>query len=277
MSNELKTFRPITPSLRATVLLKKVSSKNNPFKPLLVGQKSTGGRNNTGRITTRFRGGGNKTKYRIISFKRDIIDITATVINIEYDPNRTANIALIKYENDVNQYIIAPDKLKIGDKIMTSTNINNVSLDPGNALPLSQIPIGTFVHCVELKVGGGAKIARSAGSFVQLSGKENGNAILTLPSSEKRIVHESCMATIGIVSNLQHQNVKIGKAGRNRWKGFRGHVRGEVMNPVDHPHGGRTRGGRIPVSPWGQCAKGLKTRKNKLTNTFIISRRKKKK
>ncbi len=275
MSSLIKTHKPVTKSLRGTVSLVKPKFKS-PFKTLTVGKNSSGGRNNQGRITTRFRGSGNKIKYRIISFKKTLFDIPATVISIQYDPNRTANIALLKYENGQHEYVIAQDSMKIGDIILSSKSINEAPLTGGNSFPLSQIPNGTIISCVELKPGLGAQIARSAGSFVILSGKEGGNGILKMPSGETRSVSLDCFATIGVVSNLQLQNTKIGKAGRKRWKGRRPHVRGETMNPVDHPLGGRTRGGKHPVSPWGQAAKGLKTRKNKLTNVFIISRRKKK-
>ncbi len=278
----LKNYKPTTPSLRATVTLSRVngsgvSSKNKPFKKLTVGLKASAGRNNTGRITVRHRCAGHKTKYRIISFLRSIFDIPAKVISIEYDPNRTCNIALVHYENGQYEYIIAQDGLKVGDTIMSSYDITNVSLSPGVSLPLSQMPIGTHVSCIELKPHSGAKMARSAGAYAQVSGKDSGNVILKLPSGETRIVSGDCFATIGVVSNLQHQNTKIGKAGRKRWLGFRSTVRGEAMNPVDHPLGGRTRGGRHPVSPWGQAAKGLKTRRNKRTSMFIISRKKKSK
>lgn len=274
MSNELKTNSPYTKSMRGTIILRSFSRKNNPCKKLLVVKKSTGGRNSFGHITTRFRGSGNKIKYRIISFKKTIFDIPASVVSIEYDPNRTAEIALLQYENGEKEYIIAVEGLKIGDKIINLKKIGDLSITNGMSMPLSEIPIGTNVCCVELKPGCGAKIARSAGSFVKLAGKENGNAILKLSSGETRFVSADCIATIGIVSNLQHQNTKIGKAGRRRWAGFRPHTRGECMNPVDHPLGGRTRGG-LPRSPWGQYAKGLKTRKRKYTNKYIVSRRKK--
>ena len=260
--------------MRGTILLKSTSRKNNPCKSLVKTKKSSGGRNSFGHITVRFRGGGNKIKYRVISFKKTIFDVKAEVLSIEYDPNRNSEIALIKYENGVKEYVIAVDGLKIGDKIVNSHSIDGYSIKSGNSFPLSVLPIGTNVCCVELKPNGGAKIARSAGSFVKLAGKEDGFAILKLMSGETRKVLSDCFATVGIVSNLQQQNTKDGKAGRRRWAGFRPHTRGECMNPVDHPLGGRTRGGH-PVSPWGQCAKGLKTRKNKRTNKFIVSRRKK--
>ena len=274
--SSLKFNKPITPSSRHTVSVLNKYSKVRPQKSLLAPKISTGGRNAQGRITTRFRGSGNKTQYRIIAFKKTLFEVYAEVMTIEYDPNRNVPIVLLKYENGLLEYSIFAEGMFIGQKVMNSKFIESVSLKPGNYLPLSEIPMGTNISCVEFKPGGGAKIARSAGAFVQLVGKENGKAILKMPSSETRFVEIDCLAMIGAVGNAQYQNIKIGKAGRNRWKGFRGHVRGEVMNPVDHPLGGRTRGGRHPVSPWGQIAKGLKTRTNKLTNKFIIKRRVKK-
>lgn len=274
--SSLKFYNPVTPSLRGTVLLSRELSDVSPRKSLLKGLTSTGGRNNSGRTTMRFRGGAHKRKYRLISFKSDLLDLPGKVLSIEYDPNRTANIMLVQYQNNDVRYVIAPTGIKVGDNVVASRTITTVSVVPGVSLPLSEIPIGTDIHCVELIPGGGAKLARSAGSFVRLSGKESGDAILKMPSGETRRVSQLCMASIGIVSNDQLKNTKLGKAGRSRWKGFRPHVRGESMNPVDHPHGGRTRGGRHPVSPWGQCAKGLKTRRNKRTSCFIVSRRSKK-
>ena len=270
---ELSFKKSYTPSMRGTVLLRSSSRKNNPFKKLVKIKKSSGGRNHSGHITMRFRGAGNKIKYRLIAFKKTIFDVKANVISLEYDPNRNAEIALLKYDNGEHEYIIATDGLKIGDVVVNSKKADGVSLKNGTSLPLKEIPIGFNVCCVELKPGCGAKIARSAGSFVKLAGKENGNAVLKMPSGETRLVSADCMATLGIVSNLQMQNTKDGKAGRSRWAGFRPHTRGECMNPVDHCLGGRTRGGH-PRSPWGQCAKGLKTRRNKTTNKFIVSRRK---
>ena len=269
MTELLKLNKPYTPSMRGTILLRSTSRKNNPFKRLTVSKKSSGGRNHSGRITVRFRGAGNKKKYRVIAFKKSIFDVNAKVLTIEYDPNRNAEIALLNYDNGQKEYVIAVDKLKVGDTVINSKKADNISLKPGVSLPLSEIPIGTDVCCVELKPGCGAKIARAAGSFVRLAGKENSMAVLKLMSGETRLVSADCMATIGVVSNLQAQNTKLGKAGRKRWAGFRPHTRGECMNPVDHPLGGRTRGGH-PRSPWGQCAKGLKTRKNKFTNKFIV-------
>ena len=274
MSGELKVNTAYTNSMRGTVILRSSSRKNNPCKSLVITKKSTGGRNSFGQITTRFRGGANKNKYRLIAFKKTIFDVKAEVVSLEYDPNRTAEIALLKYDNGKKEYMIAVDGMKVGDTILNMRNADDVSLKDGMSLPLSEIPIGTNVCCVELKAGCGAKLARSAGTYVKLAGKENGYAVLKLLSGETRLVPAECMATIGIVSNIQHQNTKDGKAGRRRWAGFRPHTRGECMNPVDHPLGGRTRGG-IPRSPWGQCAKGLKTRKNKFTNKYIVSRKKK--
>ena len=274
MSGALKVNTAYTNSMRGTVILRSSSRKNNPCKSLVVTKKSTGGRNSFGQITTRFRGGANKNKYRLIAFKKTIFDVKANVVSLEYDPNRTAEIALLKYDNGKMEYMIAVDGMKVGDTILNMKNADDVSLKNGMSLPLSEIPIGTNVCCVELKAGCGAKLARSAGAYVKLAGKENGYAVLKLLSGETRLVPAECMATIGIVSNIQHQNTKDGKAGRRRWAGFRPHTRGECMNPVDHPLGGRTRGG-IPRSPWGQCAKGLKTRTRKFTNKYIVSRKKK--
>ena len=248
MSGELKVNTAYTNSMRGTVILRSSSRKNNPCKSLVITKKSTGGRNSFGQITTRFRGGANKNKYRLIAFKKTIFDVKAEVVSLEYDPNRTAEIALLKYDNGKKEYMIAVDGMKVGDTILNMRNADDVSLKDGMSLPLSEIPIGTNVCCVELKAGCGAKLARSAGTYVKLAGKENGYAVLKLLSGETRLVPAECMATIGIVSNIQHQNTKDGKAGRRRWAGFRPHTRGECMNPVDHPLGGRTRGG-IPRSP----------------------------
>ena len=274
MSGALKVNTAYTNSMRGTVILRSSSRKNKPCKSLVVTKKSTGGRNSFGQITTRFRGGANKNKYRLVAFKKTIFDVKANVVSLEYDPNRTAEIALLKYDNGKMEYMIAVDGMKVGDTILNIKTADDISLKNGMSLPLSEIPIGTNVCCVELKAGCGAKLARSAGAYVKLAGKENGYAVLKLLSGETRLVPAECMATIGIVSNIQHQNTKEGKAGRRRWAGFRPHTRGECMNPVDHPLGGRTRGG-IPRSPWGQCAKGLKTRTRKFTNKYIVSRKKK--
>tara|TARA_Y100001980_G_C14462476_1_gene244120 strand:- start:21 stop:851 length:831 start_codon:yes stop_codon:yes gene_type:complete len=274
----LKTFKPYTKSNRGTVIVDKSNLwKGAPYKPLTKGQKSTGGRNNYGRITSRHRGGGSKHKFRIIDFYRKKKNVSADIERIEYDPNRTSHIALVKYEDNERKYIICPQGLKVGDKIISG---ENVEIKIGNCLQLKDIPPGTNVHNVELIPGNGGKLARSAGSSVTLSGIDGDYAILKLSSGETRKVSVNCSATIGTVSNPDQKNIKIGKAGRNRWKGIRPQSRGVAMNPVDHPHGGgegKTSGGRSPVSPWGQSAKGLKTRKPKRSDKFIISRRKKRK
>ena len=272
----LKNFKPYTKSNRGTVIVDKSSLwKGSSYKPLTRGQSVTGGRNNYGRITSRHKGGGQKHKFRIIDFLRKKKNISGEVERIEYDPNRTAYIALIKYDDNERNYIICPQSLKIGDKILSGEKIE---IKIGNCLSLKDIPPGTSVHNVELLPGNGGKLARSAGSSVTLSGYDGDYAIIKLSSGETRKVRNDCVATIGVVSNPDQKNIKIGKAGRNRWKGIRPQTRGVAMNPVDHPHGGgegKTSGGRSPVSPWGQSAKGLKTRTNKRTNKFIISRRKK--
>ena len=272
----LKTFKPYTKSTRGTVVVDKSNLwKGSSYKPLTRGQNFTGGRNNYGRITSRHIGGGAKHKFRIIDFFRKKKNISATVDRIEYDPNRTAYIALITYEDKEKSYIICPQGLKPGDKISSG---KNVEIKVGNSLELKEIPPGTSIHNVELIPGNGGKLARSAGASITLSGYDGDYAILKLSSGETRKVNSSCTATIGVVSNPDQKNIKIGKAGRSRWLGRRPHTRGVVKNPVDHPHGGgegKSSGGRNPVSPWGQSAKGLKTRNNKRTNKFIISRRKK--
>ena len=272
----LKTFKPYTKSSRGTILVsRKGLWKGKPYKPLTSANNSSKGRNNYGRITSRNHGGGHKHKYRQIDFYRKKFDMTAEIERIEYDPNRSAYLALIKYEDGVMNYILAPSKLKIGDEIVSG---RNKEIKIGNCLPLSDIPAGTDIHNIELSPNGGGKLARSAGASAQISGIDNDYCIIKLGSGEIRKVIKTARATIGTVSNSDHQNIKIGKAGRNRWKGKRPSVRGVAMNPVDHPHGGgegKTSGGRSPVSPWGQSAKGLKTRKNKVTNKYIISRRKK--
>ena len=274
----LKNFKPYTKSTRGTVIVNREKLwQGKPFKPLTTGQSSTGGRNNYGRITSRHRGGGAKHKYRIIDFYRNKMNIKATVERIEYDPNRTAHIALINYENNIKNYILCPQGLKKGDIIESG---GNIEIKIGNNLKLKDIPVGTSVHNVELTPGGGGKLARSAGSSVVLSGYDGDYAIIKLSSGETRKIRSDCSATIGVVSNPDQKNIKIGKAGRNRWRGIRPQSRGVAMNPVDHPHGGgegKTSGGRSPVSPWGQSAKGLKTRKPKRSDKFIISRRKKRK
>ena len=272
----LKTFKSYTKSTRGTVLVdRKNLWKGKPLKSLTVGSHSTGGRNNLGRITSRHKGAGHKQKYRQIDFYRKKDDMKAKIERIEYDPNRSAYLALIKYEDGTFSYIIAPNSLKPGDEV---TSGRNKPIEIGNCMPLSDIPAGTNIHNIELQPNSGGKIARSAGSSAQVSGTDNNYSIIKLASGEIRKIISSARATIGTVSNNDQKNIKIGKAGRNRWKGIRPQSRGVVMNPVDHPHGGgegKTSGGRDPVSPWGQSAKGLKTRKNKRTNKYIISRRKK--
>jgi large subunit ribosomal protein L2 len=272
----LRQFNPVTASLRGTVLIDRSELwKGKPVKGLTQGQTSTGGRNNHGRITSRFRGGGHKQAYRTIDFRRRKFNVPATVERLEYDPNRTAFIALIKYEDGEFAYILAPQRLKAGDQVVAG---QRADIKPGNAMPLAAIPVGTIVHNVELKLGAGGKIARSAGTYAQLVGKDAGYAQIKLQSGELRVVRAECMASIGAVSNPDNMNQKIGKAGRTRWLGFRPHNRGVVMNPVDHPLGGgegRSSGGRHPVTPWGKPTKGYKTRSNKRTDSLIIRRRNK--
>ncbi len=273
----LKTFKPYTKSTRGTVILTRNKLwKGKSVKSLTIGKKSSSGRNNLGRITSRRRGAGHKKKYRKIDFYRNKNDIEAVVERIEYDPNRTCHIMLVKYEDGEKSYVLHPQNLKIGDKIVSG---NKKEIKIGNCMPLQDIPAGTSIHNVEMEAGAGAKIARSAGASVQISGSDGKYSIIKLASGEIRRVISTAKATIGVLSNPDQKNIKIGKAGRNRWLGVRPSVRGVVMNPVDHPHGGgegKTSGGRHPVSPWGQSAKGLKTRNNKRTNKFIISRRGKK-
>ncbi len=269
----LKNYNPTTPSQRGLISIEKNTLwKGSPLKMLTESSTSKAGRNNKGQITVRRRGGGHKQAYRVIDFKRNKFDVVATVERIEYDPNRTAFIALIKYDDGMFSYIIAPNKLSVGDKVCSSKKL--LDIKPGNTMPMSIIPIGTLIHNIETKQGAGATLARSAGSFAQLAGKDGGYAILKLQSGEIKKFPLECLATIGTVSNADNKNTTIGKAGRSRWLGIRPSVRGESMNPVDHPHGGRTRGGRIPVSPTGVCARGGRTRKkNKVSNKFIIKSR----
>ena len=270
----LKTFKPTTPSQRQLVIVDRSGLwKGKPEKSLTEGLRKHGGRNNLGRITVRFRGGGHKRNYRIVDFKRNKFDVPAVVERLEYDPNRTAFIALVRYEDGEVAYILAPQRLAVGDSVVSG---QKVDIKPGNALPLKNIPVGTVVHNVEMKVGKGGQIARSAGTYVQLVGKDQGYAQLRLSSGEVRIVRAECMATIGAVSNPDQQNINLGKAGRSRWLGRKPHNRGVTMNPVDHPHGGgegRTSGGRHPVTPWGKPTKGKKTRNNKKTDSLIMRRR----
>jgi large subunit ribosomal protein L2 len=269
----LKQFKPVTPSLRGTVLIDRSElHKGKPVKGLTEGKSHSGGRNNHGRTTSFFRGGGHKQSYRLVDFKRRKFDVAATVERLEYDPNRTAFIALIKYADGELSYILAPQRLKAGDSVISGLRCD---IKPGNAMPLGAIPVGTIVHNIELKQGAGGKMSRAAGTYAQLVGKDAGYAQIKLQSGELRVVRAECMATIGAVSNADNMNQHIGKAGRNRWLGRRPHNRGVVMNPVDHPHGGgegRTSGGRHPVTPWGKPTKGYKTRVNKRTDKLIIRR-----
>jgi large subunit ribosomal protein L2 len=264
----LRTHNPTTPGQRQLVSIDRSGLyRGKPVKALTEGQNSTGGRNSDGHQTVRFRGGGHKQAYRRIDFKRRKFDVSATVERIEYDPNRTAFIALIKYQDGEQAYILAPQRLGAGDTVVAG---EHVDVKPGNAMPLGNTPLGTIVHNIELKIGKGGQLARSAGTYAQIVGRDGEYVIIRLNSTEQRLVHGRCLATIGAVSNPDNMNISIGKAGRNRWKGWRGHVRGETMNPVDHPLGGRTRGGRHPVTPWGFPTKGKKTRKNKSTSKFIM-------
>jgi len=269
----LKNFRPVTSTTRHLVLVDHSELyKGKPVKKLTEGLTGKGGRNNHGRITARRRGGGHKRKYRMIDFKRRKFDMAATVERIEYDPNRTAFIALIRYEDGEQSYILAPQRLGAGDQVVAG---ERVDVKPGNAMPLSNIPVGTIVHNVEMKPGKGGQIARAGGTYVQLVGRDAGYAQLKLTSGELRMVRGECMATIGAVSNPDQSNIKIGKAGRKRWLGKRPSVRGVAMNPVDHPHGGgegRTSGGRHPVTPWGKPTKGKRTRKRKKPSDRLIIR-----
>lgn len=273
----LKKFNPVTPSQRELVMVDRSKLwKGDPVKTLTEGLKKSGGRNNTGRITSRFRGGGHKRRYRLIDWTRRKWDMEATVLRLEYDPNRTAHIALVQYEDGEQAYIIAPQRLGEGDKIIAG---EKTDVKPGNAMQLRNMPVGTIIHNIEMKAGKGAQMVRSAGTYAQLVGRDQGYAQIKLASGELRVVRGECMATVGAVSNPDHMNENLGKAGRNAWLGRRPHQRGVSMNPVDHPLGGgegRTSGGRQPVSPWGQKAKGLKTRTNKASDKYIIRRRKKK-
>ncbi|HIP77117.1 MAG TPA: 50S ribosomal protein L2 [Kiloniellaceae bacterium] len=273
----LKNFNPTTPGRRNLVLVDRGDLwKGKPVKKLTEGLTKNGGRNNTGRITARRRGGGHKRLYRLVDFKRRKFDVPAKVERLEYDPNRSAFIALIQYEDGEQSYILAPQRLAVGDTVVSG---ERADIKPGNAMPLSSIPVGTIVHNVEMKAGKGGQIARAAGTYVQLVGRDAGYALLRLGSGEVRMVRADCMASIGAVSNPDKANAKLGKAGRKRWIGKRPSVRGVAMNPVDHPHGGgegRTSGGRDPVTPWGKPTKGAKTRRNKKTDSLIVRRRHKK-
>jgi large subunit ribosomal protein L2 len=272
----LRQFKPVTASLRGTVLIDRSELwKGKPVKALTVGKSHSGGRNNHGHTSVRFRGGGHKQSYRNVDFKRRKYDVPATVERLEYDPNRSAFIALVKYQDGELSYIIAPQRLKAGDQVIAGARVD---IKPGNAMPMAAIPVGTIIHNIEMKPGAGGKMARAAGTYAQLVGKDAGYAQIKLMSGELRVVRAECMASVGAVSNPDNMNQKIGKAGRTRWLGRRPHNRGVVMNPVDHPLGGgegRSSGGRHPVSPWGQPAKGYKTRGNKRTDKMIVRRRNK--
>jgi len=267
----LRNYNPVTPGQRHLVLVDKSGLyKGAPIKALTEGKHSTGGRNTDGRITSRFRGGGHKKAYRKIDFKRRKFDAPAKVERLEYDPNRTAFIALVKYEDGELSYILAPQRLAVGDTVVAG---EHVDVKPGNAMPMANMPIGTIVHNIEFKVGKGAQLARSAGTYAQIVGRDADYIILRLSSGEQRLVHGRCMATVGAVSNPDHMNTTVGKAGRKRWLGRMPHNRGISMNPVDHPHGGRTNGGKQWTTPWGFPTKGKKTRKNKSTAKFIVTSR----
>jgi large subunit ribosomal protein L2 len=270
----LRKYKPTTPSQRQLVLVDRSTLyKGKPVKQLTEGKNSAGGRNNNGRVTVRFRGGGHKQAYRVVDFKRRKFDVNGRIERIEYDPNRTAFIALLKYDDGELSYILAPQRLAEGDIIVAG---EHVDVKPGNAMPLGNMPIGTIVHNIELKIGKGGQMARSAGTYAQIVGRDQDYVIMRLNSGEQRLVHGKCMGTVGAVSNPDNMNTTVGKAGRSRWLGRRPHNRGVTMNPVDHPHGGgegRTSGGRHPVTPWGFPTKGKKTRKNKSTTKFIVSSR----
>ncbi len=270
----LKTFKPTTPSMRQLVIVDRSElHKGKPEKTLTVGLTKSGGRDNFGHVTSRRKGGGHKQKYRIIDFKRSKFDVEATVERIEYDPNRSSFIALVNYTDGEKAYILAPQRLKAGDKVIAA---QKADIKPGNAMPLKNMPVGTIIHNIEMKVGKGGQMVRSAGCYAQLVGKDAGYAQLKLSSGELRVVREECLATVGAVSNPDNQNTNLGKAGRNRWLGNRPVSRGVAMNPVDHPMGGgegRTSGGRHPVTPWGKPTKGKKTRSNKKTDQYIIRSR----
>ena len=273
----LKQYKPNTPSQRGLVLVDRAELwKGKPVKALTEGLNKSGGRNNKGRITSRRRGGGHKRLYRVIDFKRRKFDVAAVVQRIEYDPNRSAFIALLKFEDGESAYILAPQRLNEGDTVIAA---NRADIKPGNAMPMENMPVGTIIHNVEMKPGKGGQIARAAGTYVQLIGKDSGYAQLRLTSGELRMVPAECMATVGAVSNPDNQNTNLSKAGRKRWMGKRPQVRGVAMNPVDHPHGGgegRTSGGRHPVSPWGKPTKGARTRRKKKSDDLILRRRHKK-
>ncbi len=273
----LKVYKPTTPASRGLVLVNRSGLwKGKPVKALTEGLSEKGGRNNLGRVTVRHRGGGHKRSYRLIDFKRRKFDVPGTVERLEYDPNRSAFVALIAYRDDSQAYILAPQRLAVGDTVIAA---ERADIKPGNAMPMRNIPLGTIIHNVEMKPGRGGQLARAAGAYAQLIGKDAGYALLRIGSGEQRMVRAECMATIGAVSNPDHKNIKLAKAGRSRWLGRRPTVRGVAMNPIDHPHGGgegRTSGGRDPVTPWGKPTKGKRTRHNKRTDRFIMRRRGKK-
>ncbi len=274
----LKQFRPMTPSQRQLVLVDhSMLHKGRPVKSLTAGLSKSGGRNSQGRMTARHRGGGHKRRYRIIDFKRRKFDVPAIIERLEYDPNRTAFIALIRYDDGELSYILAPQRVQPGERVISG---ERVDIKPGNAMPMKNMPVGTVVHNVEMKADKGGQLARAGGTYAQLIGKDAGYALLRLSSGEQRMVRGECMASIGAVSNPDRQNIKLGKAGRSRWLGRRPKVRGVAMNPVDHPHGGgegRSSGGRHPVTPWGVSTKGKRTRNNKRTDKLILRRRRHKK
>ncbi len=274
----LKQFRPMTPSQRQLVLVDhSMLHKGRPVKSLTVGLSKSGGRNSQGRMTARHRGGGHKRRYRIIDFKRRKFDVPAIIERLEYDPNRTAFLALIRYDDGELSYILAPQRVRPGEEVISG---ERVDIKPGKAMPMKNIPVGTVVHNVEMKAAKGGQLARAGGAYAQLIGKDAGYALLRLSSGEQRMVRGECMASIGAVSNPDRQNIKLGKAGRSRWLGRRPKVRGVAMNPVDHPHGGgegRSSGGRHPVTPWGVSTKGKRTRNNKRTDKLILRRRRHKK
>lgn len=273
----LKSYRPMTPSRRQLVLVDRSDLwRGKPVKSLTEGKSKTGGRNNSGRITARRIGGGHKQRYRIVDFKRRKFGVPAKVERLEYDPNRSAFLALLRYSDDQTAYVLAPQRLSVGDTVISG---ERVDVKPGNAMPMRNIPVGTIIHNIEMKPGRGGQIARAAGAYAQLVGKDAGYALLRLSSGEQRMVRAECLATVGAVSNPDNKNIKLGKAGRRRWLGKRPSVRGVAMNPIDHPHGGgegRTSGGRHPVTPWGKPTKGKRTRSNKKTDRLIMRSRHKK-
>jgi large subunit ribosomal protein L2 len=271
----IKTYNPVTPGMRgrAGYTFEELTT-DKPYRKLLVSLPKHGGRNNMGRISVRHHGGGHKRQYRIIDFRRNKLEVPGVIETIEYDPNRTPRIALVKYQDGDRRYILAPLGIKVGDAVISTAG--EAEILPGNTLLIKNIPVGTNIHNVEMSMGRGGQIARTAGAYATLMAKESEYALLKMPSGELRKIHINCRATIGQLGNVERANIKIGKAGRNRWLGWRPHVRGTVMNPIDHPHGGgegKTKGGRHPVTPWGKPTKGYKTRRNKRTTKFIVKRR----